>query len=80
MTNEINITTLEGHVRYHIKFYYAEHCAESFGYCGMPDGYALMKTESCHFYWLRKDGLESLVFYRPIDARDSAIANREGGR
>ena len=55
--------------------YDASHCL---GIRQMPDGYALMLNPDCtHYYWLRYDGVESVISWDKWAAYRGAKADKE---
>lgn len=69
-----------------IKFYVDEGCRDvssCLGFVKMPKGYALMlNSDESHFFWLRHDGLESVIYCNRWDvyrmAKLNSIKNKEG--
>lgn len=53
-----------------------QRACRSLGFVKMPEGYALMlNTDISHFYWLRHDGVEGVIFWNKWRARKAAKMN-----
>ena len=69
---------LTEHIADHVDGCGSEDRSKSLGIQTMPEGYALMlNPDRTHYYWLRHDGVESVINWDKWSVYRGAIANKE---
>ncbi|QAY17991.1 hypothetical protein [Pseudoalteromonas phage C7] len=56
-------------------------CSNSLGFASMPEGYALMlNADRSHYYWIRYDGVESVISWDKWSVYRGAVSDSVGVR